>query len=118
MGNSETGNAAVISDEVIEIAGEAVYESVRVRMGFPSGWDGAPEPIRNTYRKMGRAALESGLSLLRTEADIREARATELEYLGDFIRGSKTKPLHDSYTLRKISVEASKRANEIRNGVQ
>lgn len=114
----ETSSKETLSEEVVEAAAEAVYESVRVRMGFPTGWEGAPDPMRDTYRRMGRAALESGLALVRTEEDVREARATELESMSDFIRGSWTKPLHDSYTLRRISLEASKRANDIRNGVQ
>lgn len=117
MGNPlETSNKEVISWAVVEAAAEAAYEAVRPRMGFPTCWSEAPEPLRGTYRGMSLAALEAGLALLRTDDAIREARATELESLADYIRGASIQPLHDRYTLRKISVEANQRAIAIRSG--
>jgi hypothetical protein len=49
----------VITDAAVYAAAEAAYESVRPRMGFPTGFADAPEPLRATYLTMQRAALEA-----------------------------------------------------------
>lgn len=49
----------MIPAEAVEAAAEASYEQVRPRMGFPTGFDDAPEPLRQTYLDLARAALEA-----------------------------------------------------------
>lgn len=48
-----------VPDEAVEAAARAMYESVLDRMRFPTGWDDAPEPLRQSYRDMATAALPS-----------------------------------------------------------
>lgn len=118
MGNSmETRNEA-ISEAAVEAAAEAAYEAVRTRMGFPTDFADAPEPLKETYRLMARAALEAGaLHLSIDSADseklVADARASELEDFAAFIRGPQTL-LHDRYTLRKLAGEATTRAENLR----
>lgn len=57
-----------ISDEAVEAAAKAAYENVRPKMGFPSGFDGAPEPMQETYRGIARAGLEAAAPHLMAEA--------------------------------------------------
>jgi hypothetical protein len=49
----------VITEEAVYAAAEAAYDHVRPRMGFPTGFADAPEPLRATYLTMQRAALEA-----------------------------------------------------------
>lgn len=49
----------MITEEAAWVAAEAAYEHVRPRMGFPTAFANAPEPIQATYLNMQRAALEA-----------------------------------------------------------
>lgn len=51
--------SAAVSGVPAEAAAQAMYDSVRDRMHFPTDWDGAPEPLRQSYRDMAVAALPS-----------------------------------------------------------
>ena len=42
-----------------DIAASAVYEAVRERMGFPTPFEDAPGPLKETYRLMANAALSA-----------------------------------------------------------
>ena len=46
-----------VSEAAVEAAATAMYDSVAVLMRFPTGWDEAPDSLRDSYRGMARAAL-------------------------------------------------------------
>lgn len=48
---------AAVSGVPAEAIARAMYDSMRDRMHFPTDWDGAPEPLRQSYRDMASAAL-------------------------------------------------------------
>lgn len=52
-------SAGGVPDKAVAVAARASYERVRPRMNFPTGFDEAPEPIRETYLDLARAALEA-----------------------------------------------------------
>ena len=121
MGNTtETNKDEVVSsqipEEIVESSAEAIYESVKLRMGFPTGFNEAPEPLKRTYRQMALVSLEIGLPLLSAaQENLREARAAELDEFVSFMRGPQPR-LMDTYTRRKFVEEATKRAEELRKG--
>lgn len=45
-----------VSEAAVEAAATAMYDSVAVLMRFPTGWDEAPDSLRDSYRGMARAA--------------------------------------------------------------
>lgn len=47
----------LFSEEAVIKATEAAYESMRVKMGFPTGIEGAPTPIRKDYETITRAVI-------------------------------------------------------------
>lgn len=52
-------DAVMFSEEAVEKATEAAYESMRSRMGFPTGISVAPLGIRQDYETIVRAVIES-----------------------------------------------------------
>ncbi len=60
----EAATKQAIPTRAVHAAAKAAYEDVRPRMGFPTGFDKAPEPIKDTYRSMALAALEAAELLM------------------------------------------------------
>ena len=52
-------DAVMFSEEAVEKATEAAYESMRSRMGFPTGISVAPLGIRQDYETITRAVIAS-----------------------------------------------------------
>lgn len=50
-------------DAVVRAAAAAAYESVRTIMGFPTDFEGAPEPLQARYMDMQRAALAAAVTV-------------------------------------------------------
>jgi hypothetical protein len=52
-------DAVMFSEEAVERATEAAYESMREKMRFPTGIQGAPSSLRQDYETIARAVIAS-----------------------------------------------------------
>ncbi len=50
-------NADAPTDAEVQAAASAMFDVADEQMRFPTGFDQAPEPLADTYRRMARAAL-------------------------------------------------------------
>ena len=50
-------NADDPTDAEVQAAASAMFDVADEQMRFPTGFDQAPEPLADTYRRMARAAL-------------------------------------------------------------
>jgi hypothetical protein len=53
----QTTDDILFSEDAVAKATEAAYESIRPRMGFPTGIQQAPEGIRKDYETITRAVI-------------------------------------------------------------
>ena len=55
------------TDAEIEAAASAMFDVADEQMRFPTGFDQAPEPLADTYRRMARTALVAARTAARHE---------------------------------------------------
>ena len=60
-------NADDPTDAEVQAAASAMFDVADEQMRFPTGFDQAPEPLADTYRRMARAALVAAREVSRHE---------------------------------------------------
>ena len=96
-----------VSEAAVEAAATAMYDSVAVLMRFPTGWDEAPDSLRDSYRGMARAALPA------IRADIAaEVLALADEWVDNDSGYSMTWPGHFYAHRLRAALSTAKEASE------
>jgi len=99
--------------EEVEVAAEIAYNIAT--KGASTSFAKAHESIKEIYRQIARAVLELRTHSKPTEDDLRAAKAEVMEEFATYILVAH-ESLEDRYTMRKLSLEASRIASELRNG--